>query len=315
MTNRVTDILHIKYPIIQGGMGNISDPELAIAVSEAGGLGTIGSGTLPASELKKKLQRVKENTNKHYCVNIPINMSPDVEGILELIIDFGVPAVSLSAGNPADIIPYLKEHSIKIICVSSTVRQAIKAEDAGADLIVCEGYEAAGINAPNESTTMTLVPQIVKAVSIPIVAAGGVADGKGLAAALCLGASGVQMGTRFIATKEAAFHESYKQSIIESNDQSTIIVGRKFQKIRRILKTPYVEKLIELERTNNSYAYVEKTDEYYHKLGAIDGDLDNGFVTGGQISGLIDDCPTVAELLEDMVKQAKNTLSNQIQIL
>lgn len=315
VVNQVTDILQIKYPIIQGGMGDISDSELSIAVSEAGGLGTIGAGTLPVSELKKKLETVKNNTNKPYSVNIPINVTPYLKELVQFVIDFRVPVVSLSAGNPAKIIPYLKEHDITIICVSSTVRQAKKAEESGADLIVCEGYEAAGINAPNESTTMTLIPQIVKNVSVPVIAAGGIGDGKGMAAALSLGASGVQMGTRFVATKEARFHEKYKQTIMESNDESTIIVGRKFKKTRRILKTPYAEKLINLEATNNSDEFIEKTTETYHKLGAVDGDLDNGFINGGQISGLIDDCPTVNELLETMMNEAKETLNNSLKLL
>ena len=316
MANPVTDCLEIIYPIIQGGMGNISDPKLAAAISEAGGLGTIGAGTLSPSEVTEKIKTLMSHTNKPCCVNIPITVNDQTRQITEVVIEQKVPIVSLSAGNPTYIISQLKEYQIKVICVCSTVEHAKKAEAVGADIIVCEGYEAAGINALNESTTMTIVPQIVKNVSVPVVAAGGIADGKGLAAALTLGASGVQMGTRFVATKEAGFHNAYKRQIMESTDESTIIVGRSFHKIRRIMRGIYADKLLDLERKSASVEdFVEMTDEIFHANGALKGDFVQGFINSGQIAGLIDDCPSVSELMDSMVKEAKALLSESLQII
>lgn len=309
MGNPVTDILKIKYPIIQGGMGNISDPGLAAAVSNAGGLGTIGAGTLSVDALKEKIDIMLSLTDQPVCVNIPITVHPDPEAVARALIELKIPVVSLSAGNPAPFIDMFKKYGIKVICVTSTVRQAKKAEKHGADLVVCEGYEAAGLNSPNESTSLTLIPQVVKAVDIPVIAAGGIADGKGLAAVFALGATGVQMGTRLVATKEAGYHPAYKQAILEANDEATVIVGRKFKKIRRILKNEYAEKLLHLEKENaDMEEYEQKTSEEIHKIGAVDGDPENGFMTAGQIAGLIDDLPTVKQLFERMMKEAEKSL-------
>ncbi|MFC3039500.1 NAD(P)H-dependent flavin oxidoreductase [Virgibacillus xinjiangensis] len=314
MENLVTNLLGIHFPIIQGGMGNISDPNLAAAISNAGGLGTIGVGTTSVEECDRKISTMMENTDRPCCVNIPVSVHPEVSRIVEMVIRKEVPVVSLSAGNPAKILPRLKEKDIKVICVSSTVKQAKKAADAGADAIVCEGYEAAGINSLNESTTMTLIPQVVNSVSVPVIAAGGIADGRGMAAAISLGASGVQMGTRFVATKEAMFHRNYKESILKATDESTIIIGRPANKIRRILKGNYADKLSEIE-DGPIEMFMEKTGEEYHEIGAVEGDTDNGFVNSGQIAGLINDCPSVAELMETMVTEAKETLKGSIGIL
>ncbi|WP_077302219.1 NAD(P)H-dependent flavin oxidoreductase [Virgibacillus pantothenticus] len=309
MGNVLTERLNMEYPIIQGGMGNISDPGLAAAISNAGGLGTIGAGNMSLHEVSAKINETITRTSMPYCVNVPISVHPNPEQLVQELIDLKVPVVSLSAGNPSPFISLLKQHNIIVICVSSTVRQAKKAESAGADIIVCEGYEAAGINALNESTTMTLIPQVVEKVNVPVVAAGGIADGKGLAAALSLGAMGVQMGTRFIATKEAPFHDIYKQAIIEATDESTVIVGRRYNRIRRLMKTSYANKLVEIEKENECpQLFLEKTTEEHHKAGALLGDPENGFMNGGQIAGLINDCPTVNELIETMVAEAKQIL-------
>ncbi|MDP4164704.1 MAG: nitronate monooxygenase, partial [Bacillota bacterium] len=191
--NRLTELLNIRYPIIQGGMGNISNSILAAAVSNAGGLGTIGAGTMNPDEVEYLLVDTKKRTDNPFAVNIALSVSPYVKEILALVKKYAVPIVSLSAGNPAPYIPALHANGIKVVTVVASVKQATKAESAGADVVVAEGYEAAGINSPLETTTMTLVPQIVRALNIPVVAAGGIADGRGLAAALMLGASGVQM--------------------------------------------------------------------------------------------------------------------------
>ena len=212
--NLVCEQLKIRYPIIQGGMGNISHAALTAAVSEAGGLGTIGCGTMKPVEVEKIILETKEMTSQPFAINIALTVNPYMLELIELVIKHQIPVVSLSAGNPAPFIPILHQHGIKVIVVVASVKHAQKAEAAGADLLVAEGFEAAGINSSLELTTFTLIPQITNAVSIPVIAAGGIGDGKGLAAALMLGASGVQMGTRFIATKEAQLHDNYKESLL-----------------------------------------------------------------------------------------------------
>ena len=293
-------------------MGNISSGVLAAAVSNAGGLGTIGVGTLPLEEIDKQFEALQAGTEHPFCVNLPVSVHPDIDSVVEKVIERGVPVVSLSAGNPAPLIPRFKEAGIKVICVTATVKQAQKAEQTGADIIVCEGYEAAGINALNESTTLTLVPQIARSVQVPVVAAGGIGDGKGLAAALSLGASGVQLGTRLIATKEAPYHENYKEALLGAMDEATVIVGRPFNRIRRLLKTPGSIELLKMERETDvsQELFLDKTDEKYHVLGAIQGNLEQGFINAGQIAGLIKEIPTVKALFESMMSEAKQALES-----
>lgn len=184
----------------------------------------------------------------------------------------------------------------------------------GADILVAEGFEAAGINAPTELTTFTLLPQVVSAVQIPVIAAGGVGDGRGLAAAFMLGASGVQMGTRFIATKDAPYHASYKQKLLEASDTSTTIVGRKYGQVRRVLKGPYVEKLLLNENNLSLQGYQTSTSEKQHVLGAIEGDDQLGFVNSGQVAGLLSDLPTVKQLIERMMSEAETQITNQLKV-
>jgi enoyl-[acyl-carrier protein] reductase II len=307
--NRVCEKLNIRFPIIQGGMGNVSNAELASAISNAGGLGTIGVGTMNVDEVEKLLISTKGMTDSRFAVNVPLTVASDVRAIFKLLIKHGVKVVSLSAGNPAPYIPKLKEHGITVICVVASVYHAKKAEDAGADLIVAEGYEAAGLNSPYETTTMTLIPQIASAVNVPVIAAGGIADGRGLAAAFALGAEGVQMGTRFIAVKEAPFHDAYKSSLLNAKDTDTVIVGRSTGKIRRVYRTPYAELLLELEAGGVSPEdFHAMTTEDQHILGAVKGDLDKGFINSGQIAGLIQNLPSAQELMESMMKEAKETV-------
>jgi enoyl-[acyl-carrier protein] reductase II len=249
-------------------------------------------------------------TERPFAVNVPLSVSSNVKEILKLVIKHQVEVVSLSAGNPAPYIPKLKEHGIKVITVIASVYHAKKAEAAGTDLLVAEGYEAAGLNSPYETTTMTLLPQVCRSVSLPVIAAGGIADGSGLAAAFALGAQGVQMGTRFIATKEAPFHESYKTSLVHADDTKTLIVGRSIGKIRRVYDTPYAQHLIQREKSGvTPEEFQQLTTEDHHFLGAVKGDLENGFINSGQIAGAINDVPSVKELLEGMMKEAKETVS------
>lgn len=312
--NILCDVLGIKYPVLQGGMGNISNAPLTSAVSEAGGLGTIGAGTMKPIELEQIIIETKKRTNKPFAVNIAISVSPYVEEIIGLLIKHDVPVVSLSAGDPTPFVERFHNARIKIITVVGSVRHALKAEAAGTDIIVAEGYEAAGINSNYESTTLTLIPQIVDKVKVPVVAAGGIADGRGLAAMLVLGASGVQIGTRFIATKEAPFSMEYKNQILSATDTDTVIVGRTVKRVRRVLKTPYSKKLLEFEGSPDYTIekFSELTSEKFHKIGAVDGNLEEGFINGGQISGIINDIPTVKELLERMIAEAELSLRSSL---
>ncbi|GLY09212.1 NAD(P)H-dependent flavin oxidoreductase [Pseudobacillus badius] len=312
----VCELLQIKYPIIQGGMGNISNAQLTAAVSEAGGLGTIGCGTMTPEEVEKIILETKKRTDKNFAVNIAISVSPYTKELMDLVIQHKVPVVSLSAGNPAPFIPLLHEHGVKVIALVASVKHAQKAEAAGADILVAEGFEAAGINSSLELTTFTLIPQIVKHVKVPVLAAGGIGDGKGLAAALMLGASGVQMGTRLIATKEAPFHEKYKGRLIGAGDTETTIFGRSVGRVRRILKTPYAKILNEREQAGMTLEqYAEWTSEDKHIKGAVEGDMENGFINSGQIAGLIEDVPTVKELLERMIEEANEQLNRSAEEL
>lgn len=309
--NILCETLNIKYPILQGGMGNVSHAELTAAVSEAGGLGTIGAGTMTPDEIEKIIIAVKEKTSKPFCVNVAITVQPYLKEIMSVIVKHQVPIVSLSAGNPTPFVPKLKEKGIKVISVVASVKQAKKSEAAGVDVIVAEGYEAAGINSNFETTTLTLIPQVVSAVSCPVVAAGGIGDGKGLLAMLALGAQGVQMGTRFIATKEAELHELYKKQIVDSDDTGTVIVGRTVGRVRRLLNTSYAQTLLSKEREGITLEeFNSHTDEDHHIAGAVKGQLDKGHLNGGQIAGYIKDIPHVHELLEGMMSEYKQQLSN-----
>ena len=306
----ITEQLHIKYPIIQGGMGNISNAPLTAAVSEAGGLGTIGSGTMSPDEVEHIILETKKRTNKPFALNIAITVTPYIKELVELVIKHQIPVVSLSAGNPAPVIPVLHDHGVKVIAVVASVKHAQKAEAAGADILVSEGFEAAGINSNLELTTFTLIPQIAQSVGIPVLAAGGIGDGKGLAAALMLGASGVQIGTRLIATKEAPFHHTYKQNLVHASDTDTVIVGRSVGRVRRMLKTPYAHKLRNIEEQGMTLEqYNEMTSEKQHVTGAIAGDLENGFINSGQVAGLISGIPSVKELLDSMMEEASRQIN------
>ncbi|MCM3357196.1 nitronate monooxygenase [Psychrobacillus sp. MER TA 171] len=309
----VCELLGISYPLIQGGMGNISNAQLTAAVSEAGGLGTIGCGTMTPKEVEQIILETKKLTEKRFAINIAINVSPFVEEMIELVIKHKIPIVSLSAGNPAPYIPILKPNGIIVMTVVASVKQALKAEQAGADIVVGEGFEAAGINSNLELTTFTLIPQLVKHVSIPIIAAGGIGDGNGLAAALSLGASGVQLGTRLVATKDAPFHELYKNRLIQASDLDTLLLGRSVGRIRRVLNTPYASRLIDREKQGMTIEdYLNSTTEEHHKKGALEGDLEGGFLNSGQIAGLLYDLPSVEELFNRMMVEAEQKLQNNL---
>ncbi|MFY4777312.1 NAD(P)H-dependent flavin oxidoreductase [Metabacillus sp. RGM 3146] len=309
--NELCSLLGIEVPILQGGMGNISNARLAAAVSEAGALGTIGAGTMSAKEVERILLETKERTSKPFALNIALTVTPAAKELIQLVTKHELKAVSLSAGNPAPFIPYFKEHGIKVITVAGSVKHAVKAAKSGSDIIVGEGYEAAGLNSPLETTTLTLIPQLADAVNVPIAAAGGIADGRGLIAMLALGAQGVQMGTRFIATQEAPFSDLYKQRILEADDTGTMVIGRSVGRIRRVLKNnSYAEEILKKERVGLTLEeYSNQTNETHHIKGAIDGNEKEGYWNSGQIAGLITHIPTAKELIDSISEEMKQTFN------
>lgn len=302
---RLLELLNIRYPIIQGGMGNISSGELCAAVSEAGGLGQIGAGTLPPEELRARIETARRLTDKPFAVNLPLSVHPDLARVVDVVLETDVPVISLSAGNPVPWIPLFKERGRRVMVTVASVRQAKKAAAAGADVLVAEGVEAAGKNAPLELTTMTLIPQIASAVRVPVVAAGGIADARGFVAALALGASGVQMGTRFVATKEARVHDRYKEALVAAADTDTVVVGRSVGRVTRLLATPYARMVSARERDGLTEAEFDRlTSEESHVRGAIEGRLEEGHVNAGQIVGLVTDVPTVREVIARIVAES-----------
>ncbi|WP_404275790.1 NAD(P)H-dependent flavin oxidoreductase [Exiguobacterium undae] len=303
--SRVCTSLQIEIPIIQGGMGNISHAELTAAVSNAGGLGTIGCGTMSPIEVKRLIEATRRLTSRPFALNIAIRVSPYTEDLITLAIEEQIPVVSLSAGNPAPFLGRLQEAGIRTIGVVASVKQAVKAERAGIDLLVAEGVEAAGINSPLELTTMTLIPQITDQVTIPVLAAGGIGDGRGLAAAWMLGAEGVQLGTRLIATQESCVHPQYKDHLVQADDLETRIIGREVGQVRRVLNGAYVDGL----RPASLAEFQEKTNESFHIKGALEGDETAGYVNAGLVSGLIEDIPTVQVLFDRMMDEAQERIA------
>ncbi|WP_041058128.1 NAD(P)H-dependent flavin oxidoreductase [Jeotgalibacillus campisalis] len=307
--NKLTELLGITYPVIQGGMGNVSNATLAAAVSNAGALGMIGAGTMTPDQVEDIILETKRKTKKPFGVNIALSVSEHAEELLRLVIKHQIKNVSLSAGNPAPYISNLREHHCIVMTVAGTVAQAVKAEKAGAHIVIGEGYEAAGINSLAETTTMAFIPQLKTAIKLPIIAAGGIGDGKGLAAAFALGACGVQMGTRFIATKESGMHANYLSAILASKDDSTLIAGKTVNKRRRVLPTPYIENVLKAEEKGMTVSeYLAATSEAHHVKGAVDGQLEEGFINGGQIAGLIKDIPLVEDLILTMMTEAEVSL-------
>jgi enoyl-[acyl-carrier protein] reductase II len=298
---RLTELLGIEYPVIQGGMVWVSAWTLAAAVSNAGGLGLVGTGSMDWDQIRENIRKTKENTDRPWGINIPM-MRPDFEDICKIGLEEDVKIFSTSAGNPMKGPPLLKRDDTIIIHVVPSVKGAKKAQEAGFDAIVCEGYAAGGHNGMDETTTIALVPQVADAVDIPVAAAGGIADGRGIAAALALGADGVQMGTRFVATVECNAHNNFKQKLVEANDAASIITGRRLNMLRS-LKTDFTLRFFEAERAGASdeELFVLIGDEHNRaELGMVKGDVNEGVLEAGQSSGLVKDVPTVAELFEKL---------------
>lgn len=312
MKQRLLDLLGVEFPIVEGGMAYIGDGRLAAAVSNAGAFGQVGSAGRSLEDFEEQIRATIELTNKPFGVNLPIGEHSDPRERVEMILKYKkhIRAVSISAGNPRPFIPVFKEAGLPVMVVISTAMHGAKAAQSGADILIAEGTEAGGHDGPAELTTFALIPQVTRAVSVPVVAAGGVADGRGLVAALALGAAGVQLGTRLVATVESCAHENYKQSLVAAKGEDTTMMERSIGRVTRVLKSPYVDEVLAFEKQQPSvdelYPYIKGEK---NRIGALEGDLAAGFAYSGQGCGLIDSIPTVQEVITAMVKEARETMA------
>ena len=298
----ICDLFGIKYPIIQGGMAHVATAELVSAVSNAGGLGIIGAGTAEADWLREQIHLTRQQTDKPFGVNILL-ISPFAEQVIDVVLEEKVVAVTTGAGNPGPHIPRFKEAGIKVMPVVASVALARRLERAGADAFVAEGMESGG--EIGQITTMALVPQVVDRVNIPVVAAGGIADGRGLAAALALGAQGVQMGTRFVTSEECIAHPAYKQAILDASDRATTISGQSTGYPMRALENKLIHEFWEKEKSGISIEELMEFGVGRVRLGLIEGDLENGTLLAGQIAGMIKEVKPVKVIIEEMVAEAE----------
>lgn len=300
MQTELTRLLGIQYPIIQGGMAWVAECHLAAAVSEAGGLGIIGAANAPADWVRDQIRETKKLTDKPFGVNVML-MSPYAEEVAKVVAEEGVAAVTTGAGNPEKFMKLWKEKNIKVIPVVASVALAKRMERCGADAVVAEGCESGGH--VGESTTMTLVPQVVDAVNIPVIAAGGIADGRGIAAAFMLGAKGVQMGTRFVVTKECQVHSNYKERIIKAKDIDTRVTGRSTGHPVRTLRNAMTKKYLEMEKNGASLEELEYLTLGALKKAVVDGDIQDGSVMSGQIAGMIKEEVSCKEVMDQLVEE------------
>ena len=303
----ITQLLGIKYPVFQGAMAQIARYELASAVSNAGGLGILASGGMSPEELREQIKKCKEQTTKPFAVNLML-MMPNINAIIDVVIEEGVKIVTTGAGTPRKFMPRLTEAGVKVIPVIPSVKAAKKMEELGCAAVVVEGMEAGGH--VGTSTTMALLPQVTKAVNIPVIAAGGIADGRGVAAAFCLGASGVQMGTVFLATHECPISIEYKNLIVEADDTSTTLTGMKFGAPVRGIKNELTKRYHELEAQSSTLMELEELTLGSLRKAVYDGDVENGSVMSGQIAGLVDEIRSVEQVIVDVLEEAKTTLAN-----
>lgn len=309
MKTEITELLNIEYPIIQGGMAWVADYHLADAVSNAGGLGLIGSGGAPASWVKDQIREVKKLTDKPFGVNIML-MNPEADEIAKVIVEEKVPVVTTGAGNPAKYIKEWKEAGVKVIPVVASCALAKMMERCGADAVVAEGTEAGGHI--GEITTMSLVPQVVDAVNIPVIAAGGIADGRGFAAALMLGAKAVQMGTHFVATKECNVHENYKEKIIKAKDIDSKVTGRSTGHPVRVLRNQMSNEYIKKEQEGATLEELELLTLGGLRKAVVEGNVKEGSLMAGQIAGLVKKQYTCKELIEKVVTEGQQVIENRL---
>lgn len=305
MKNRVTELLGIEKPILQGGMAWIAESTLASAVSNAGGAGIIAGGSAPIDYLRTEIRKCKELTDKPFGVNIML-MSPNAEELSKLVIEEGVSFVTTGAGNPGQYITAWKEAGIKVIPVVPSVALAKRLERIGADAVIAEGTESGGHIGQN--TTMCLVPQVVDAVSVPVIAAGGIADGRGIAASFMLGAEGVQIGTRFLASEECRIHENYKNAVVKAKDTDNAITGFYSGSPCRCIKSKYTKKLQEMEKMAAPPEDFEALTVGSLRKAVVDGNTDEGSMLCGLIAGMINDVKPVKEIIDELSEQAGKLL-------
>lgn len=306
MQTEINNLLEIEYPIIQGGMAWVAEHHLAAAVSEAGGFGLIGAANAPADWVREQIRKTKELTDRPFGVNVML-MSPYADEVARVIAEEGVKAVTTGAGNPEKYMELWKERNIKVIPVVASVALAKRMERCGADAVVAEGCESGGHI--GESTTMTLVPQVVDAVDIPVIAAGGIGDGRGIAAAFMLGAKGVQMGTRFVVTKECQVHPAYKERIIRAKDIDTRVTGRSTGHPIRALRNDMTKAYLQKEQEGASTEELELLASGALRRAVQEGDIHNGSLMSGQIAGLIKEEVSCKQLIETLVNQTKEVLN------
>ena len=299
--NRVCELLKIEYPIFQGGMARIADASLAAAVSEAGGLGII-TGAAPTEWVREQIREAKKITDKPFGVNIML-MSENAEEIADLVCEEGIKVVTTGAGSPGKYMAKWKEHDIKVIPVVASVALAKRMEKSGADAIIAEGTESGGH--VGQLTTMALVPQVVDAVSIPVIAAGGIGAGRGVAASFMLGAEGIQIGTRFLVAKECTVHQNYKDKVLKAKDIDTEVTGRPTGHPVRVLRNKLARTYIKMEKDGASLEELEQLGVGALRKAVVDGDVDNGSVMSGQIAGLVNKEQTAKEIIEELFTEAK----------
>ncbi len=308
MKTRVTELLGCEYPIIQGGMAWVAEHHLAAAVSEAGGLGIIGAASAPAQIVREEIRKVKELTDKPFGVNVML-MNPNAPEVAQVIIEEGVKVVTTGAGNPAKLMPAWKEAGVKVIPVVASVAMAKLMERAGADAIIAEGTEAGGHI--GSATTMTLIPQVVDTVKIPVIAAGGIADGRGFMAAMMLGAEGVQMGTRFLVAKESIVHAAYKEKVIRARDIDSVITGTSTGHPVRQIRNQMTKEYLRMEKEGASLEELELLTLGALRKAVIEGDVVNGTLMAGQIAGLVHKEQTCKEMIEEIIQEAKRLKNHE----
>lgn len=299
--NRICEILNVKYPIIQGGMAWVADSNLAAAVSNAGGFGIIGTGSATADIVKKEIDNCRRLTDRPFGVNVML-MSPNADEVIDLIIEEKPAGITTGAGNPAKYMDRLKEAGIKVIPVVPTVALAQRMEKLGADAVIAEGTEAGGHI--GELTTMVLVPQVAEALNIPVIAAGGVADGRGIAASFALGAEGVQIGTRFICSEECNIHQNYKDAVLKAKDRDAVVTGRPTGHPVRTLKNKLAKKYLKMEKEGASPEELEKLGAGALRLAVVEGDKDGGSFMAGQSAAMVREIKPCKEIVEEISKQA-----------
>ena len=305
--NKISKLFQIKYPIIQAGMVWASGWQLASAVSNAGGLGLIGAGSMHPAVLRNHIKKFKKASNKPFGVNIPL-FYPQLDEIISIIIEEKVPIVFTSAGSPKLWTSILKENDIKVVQVVSSVNFALKSQDAGVDAIVAEGFEAGGHNGREETTTMTLIPMVKAEIDLPLIAAGGIATGGAMLAAIALGADGVQVGSRFVASNEASSHPSFKQEVVRAAEGSTVLTLKEITPVR-MLKNSFFQKINSLYQKGTDVEELKLVlGKGRAKRGMFEGDLEEGELEIGQISGLINDILPAAQIVKNLINEYNQAL-------